>query len=143
MALPVVPGLLSALLSALAFGLVADAAGTPADKPAQRAVAERKVVPASAPEPVRQARSACRLIVGWPGCAPKPKPKPPPVQPPPQPVQPVQPAEPACDRECIVLRRANTPAQRPESTPDMPPFPDDDPIDLGTLPPPSPGRVVD
>lgn len=135
MALPVVPGVLSALLSALAFGLVADAAGTPADKPEPRAVAERTVVPASAPEPVRKARSACRLIVGWPGCAPKPKPPaPPPVQ---QPL-PAQPAEPVCDRECIVLRRANTPAERPESTPDMPPFPDDDGIDLGTLPPPPP-----
>lgn len=135
MAVPVVPGVLSALLSALALGLVADAAGTPADEPEQRAVAERHVVPASAPEPVRKARSACRLIVGWPGCAPKPKP--PAVQPPPQPMQPA-PAEPPCDSDCLAEQRANTPAERPESTPDMPPFPDDDPIDLGTLTPPPP-----
>jgi pyruvate dehydrogenase E2 component (dihydrolipoamide acetyltransferase) len=122
MPLAVAPATVGALLAALAFGLAADAVTVATAPPARQAssapaTAEPEV--ASAPKPVRQAKSACRLIVGWPDCAPKSSPKPEPPPPPapaPQPA-PIQPnpdgPSPGCDWACVVEQRANTPAERP------------------------------
>lgn len=142
MRLAVAPAAVGALLSALAFGLAADAATVATEPPARHASSTPTAEPevASAPKPVRRAKSACRLIVGWPDCAPKPSPKPePPPAPAPQPA-PVQsgPAgsSPGCDRACEVERRANTPAERPAPEPYEPDWPDDeDGVDLGTVTP--------
>lgn len=128
---------LGAVIGALVFGLTADGAALLVDAGARPVVAtvEPADEVAAAPKPVRKAKSACRLIVGWPGCAPRKPPPAPQPQPAPPPVQPA-PQEPACDRACLVERRANTPAERPKPEPYEPEFPDDEgSIDLGTLTP--------
>lgn len=129
---------LGAMIGALVFGLTADGATVLVAPPARHAAptpvaVEPEIEVATASKPVRRAKSACRLIVGWPDCAvrkPKPVPAPQPASPPPAP------QAPACDSDCLAEKRANTPAERPAPQPDYPEMPDDEGIDLGTVTPP-------